>query len=96
MLAKQLATINVLSRGRMGLLTVGLGVLLPGEAAAVLIWSYPQPLTSLDSMALGHEHAQREERANVLLRPQLPVPGSPGISASRCPPRMHLLGSSPH
>jgi probable F420-dependent oxidoreductase len=33
-LAKQLATIDVLSRGRMSLLTVGLGVL-PGEAAAV-------------------------------------------------------------
>lgn len=33
MLAKQLATIDVLSRGRMSLLTVGLGVL-PGEAAA--------------------------------------------------------------
>ena len=32
-LAKQLATIDVLSRGRMSLLTVGLGVL-PGEAAA--------------------------------------------------------------
>jgi probable F420-dependent oxidoreductase len=33
-LAKRLATIDVLSRGRMSLLTVGLGVL-PGEAAAV-------------------------------------------------------------
>ena len=33
-LAKQLATIDVLSRGRMSLLTVGLGVL-PGEATAV-------------------------------------------------------------
>ncbi len=32
-LAKQLATIDLLSRGRMSLLTVGLGVL-PGEAAA--------------------------------------------------------------
>jgi alkanesulfonate monooxygenase SsuD/methylene tetrahydromethanopterin reductase-like flavin-dependent oxidoreductase (luciferase family) len=32
-LAKRLATIDVLSRGRMSLLTVGLGVL-PGEAAA--------------------------------------------------------------
>lgn len=34
LLAKRLATIDVLSRGRMRLLTVGLGVL-PGEAAAV-------------------------------------------------------------
>jgi probable F420-dependent oxidoreductase len=33
-LAKRLATIDVLSRGRMSLLTVGLGVL-PGEAAAI-------------------------------------------------------------
>ena len=33
-LAKRLATIDVLSRGRMSLLTIGLGVL-PGEAAAV-------------------------------------------------------------
>jgi alkanesulfonate monooxygenase SsuD/methylene tetrahydromethanopterin reductase-like flavin-dependent oxidoreductase (luciferase family) len=33
-LAKQLATIDVLSRGRMSLLTVGLGVLPGGQAAA--------------------------------------------------------------
>lgn len=76
-LAKRLATIDVLSKGRMRLLTVGLGTL-PGEARAVGL-QHPRPSRRRghrrDATALGWWRRRRQLRRGVLrLRRPLQFP----------------------